>query len=68
MNSLEACLYKTRKNALECAGELGYNNVSEVDIGLSACSDCGIWLKPKEMKKDLDGLPICKDCLTYHGL
>lgn len=65
MNEIEAALYKTRKNALEVASELGYNDISEVEIRLKCCSSCGIWL-PK-MKLDLDGLDICDYCLDAYG-
>ena len=65
MNEIELALYKTRKNCLEVLDELGYNNVSSVEIRLKCCSSCGIWL-PK-MEKDLDGLDICNYCLDAYG-
>jgi hypothetical protein len=53
------------KFRLDAVAELGYNNISEVEISLKCCSSCGIWL-PK-MKLDLDGLDICNYCLEAYG-
>ena len=39
----------------------------ELDIELVACSSCSIWLKPIQMKQDLDGYPICENCLAHYG-
>lgn len=65
MNEIEKALYKTRKSALAVLNELGYNDISSVEIRLKCCSSCGIWL-PK-MKLDLDGLDICDYCLDAYG-
>lgn len=65
MNALETALFKTRKNILETADEIGYNYVSEVEIQLKQCNCCGIWLKV--MHQDLDNLDICTYCLDAYG-
>lgn len=66
MNEVEKALYKTRKNLLEVLAELGYNNDSEVEIGLERCTDCGIW--DTKLFPDLDKNPICAICLQTYGL
>lgn len=68
MTPLDKVLYKTRKSVLEASAELGHNNVSLDDITLEQCNSCGIWLKSIQLRPDLDGLPICKDCETHYGL
>ena len=68
MNELDSLLYKTRKNVLEIAAELGDNSISLGDISLEQCNSCGVWLKPSQLKPDLDDLRICKDCEGYYGL
>jgi hypothetical protein len=65
VNELELALFKTRKNILETASEIGYNYHSEVGITLKQCNCCGIWLK--KMQLDLDGLDICDYCLDAYG-
>jgi hypothetical protein len=65
MNLLEITLYKTRKSVLDACTEIGYNNVSEIEIRLKQCNCCGIWLKT--MKLDLDGNDICDYCLDAYG-
>jgi len=67
MNEIEQLLYRTRNTVLEARLELDLE-VEAVDISnIAACSSCGIWLRPKELKPDQDGLPICKDCLRWYG-
>lgn len=68
MNPIDKALYKSRKNALEALAELSDNNVSLGDISLEQCNSCSVWLKPNQLIPDLDGLPICKDCLNHYGL
>lgn len=68
MSPLELVLYKTRKSVLEGLVEIGDNNVSSGDITLSQCNSCGVWLKPSQMLKDLDGLDICNYCHAAYGL
>lgn len=73
MSPLDLALYKTRKNVLEACAENGIKydlNSRESQTGLSLlqCADCGIWLKPEELKPDLDGNEICPDCESYYGL
>lgn len=67
MNALELALYKTRKTALEASIEIGHNDISLGDITLEQCASCNIWLKPTQLQKDLDGLPICRECYTFYG-
>jgi formylmethanofuran dehydrogenase subunit E len=67
MNEIEQLLYKTRNTVLDARLELDLE-VESVDISnIAACSSCGIWLRPKELKPDQDGMPICKDCLRWYG-
>ena len=67
MNEIEQLLYRTRNTVLDARLELDLE-VEAVDINnIAACSSCGIWLRPKELKPDQDGLPICKDCLRWYG-
>ncbi len=66
MTPLDKILYKTRKSVLEAEAEMIDNNVCS--ITLDQCNSCGIWLRPDQLKPDLDGLPICKDCETHYGL
>lgn len=66
MNEIEQALYKTRKTELEVCTELGYNNISEVEIRLKRCTDCGIW--QKKLFPDLDGNEICTVCLSTYGM
>ena len=67
MNEIEQLLYRTRNTVLEARLELDLE-VEAVDISnIAACSSCGIWLRPKELKPDQDGMPICKDCLRWYG-
>lgn len=67
MNPLESILYKTRKSALDAIRELDVQYVLDSEISLCQCNSCGIWLKPSQFKKDLDGLDICNECLIYYG-
>lgn len=60
-------LYKTRKSIVDAQRELGLEYVSDHEITLTQCNSCGIWLKPHQMLKDLDGLDICKDCYDAYG-
>ena len=66
MNDLEKALYKTRKSVFDFASDLSYNNCSVSEI--EQCSHCGIWLKYKELVKDLDQNLICKFCLQFEGM
>lgn len=68
MSALDQALYKTRKTILEVLSEIGDNNICSGDTNLEQCSSCDIWLYPKQLKKDLDGSPICKECETFYGL
>lgn len=65
MNILERTLYKTRKSVFEACTENDIQYPSEIEIGLTSCSSCGIWLV--EMKKDQDGLDTCDLCQETYG-
>lgn len=52
---------------LEACRELMIEYHPEVEIHLKQCTSCGIWLKPEQLKKDLDELDICTTCLTAYG-
>jgi hypothetical protein len=67
LNSLDYVLYKTHKSVLEACRELMIEYHPEVEIHLKQCTSCGIWLKPEQLKKDLDELDICTTCLTAYG-
>lgn len=64
---VDSGLYKTRKTVLEVCREFDIEYTDSLEISLSQCSSCGIWLKPNQFKKDLDNLDICQDCLDYYG-
>lgn len=66
MTPLDKILYHTRKTVLEASAEMIENNVSLVT--LEQCNSCSVWLKPEQLKPDLDGFPICKPCETHYGL
>jgi hypothetical protein len=68
MTPLERTLYKTHKSILEACREIGIEYILDSEIVLTQCADCGIWLFPKELIKDLDGQGICRDCVTHYGL
>jgi hypothetical protein len=68
LNAVDYVLYKTRKNPLEAFRELMIEYDSEWEINLIQCTSCGIWLKPPQLFKDLDGLDICNECKTFNGL
>ena len=68
MSPLEQALYKTHKNPLEAAAELGIQYQNDIEIGLDQCVDCGIWLKPNQLIPDLDNQKICLDCRDFIGL
>lgn len=65
MNLIERTLYKTRKTVLEACIENDLQLSSEIEIGLTCCSSCGIWLI--EMPVDNDGLETCQLCLDSYG-
>lgn len=66
MNPVESELINTRKSVLEVCEDLGYNNISEVEIHLEQCSSCGLW--QTKLIPDLDGNGICKYCYASYGL
>lgn len=67
LSALDYVLYKTRKTPLAACAELMIEYHHEVEIQLKQCNCCGIWLKPLQLKKDLDSLDICNDCLNAYG-
>ena len=67
LSSLDYVLYRTHKSVLEACDELMIEYHSEVEIQLKQCTSCGVWLKPQQLKKDLDGLDICTTCLDAYG-
>lgn len=67
MNEIEETLYRTRKTVIDVANEYGID-IEDVEIlSLEQCSSCSIWLKFSQLKDDLDGNPICRDCWTAYG-
>lgn len=67
LNAVDYVLYKSRKSVLEAFRELMIEYNHELEIHLKQCTSCGIWLKPFQLKKDLDDLDICQDCVTIYG-
>ncbi len=67
LNALDYVLYKTHKTVKDACTELIIPYSDSVEISLCQCNSCGIWLKPNQLVKDLDGLDICKDCYTVYG-
>lgn len=68
LNAVDYVLYRSHKTVLEAFAELMIQYDSEWEIHLKQCTSCGIWLKPIQLKKDLDGLDICQDCVSTYGL
>lgn len=68
LNAVDYVLYKTHKTVLEAFRELMIQYNSEWEIHLKQCTSCGIWLKPAQLKKDLDELDICTTCEDAYGL
>jgi hypothetical protein len=68
MNRLERHLYKTRKTFRAACHEIGEDIEYACTPELETCTSCDIWLKSDELIPDLDGLPICKDCLSHYGM
>lgn len=67
MNQIEEILLRTRKTALQAADECGID-IDNVEIyNIEQCSSCSIWLKFSQLKDDLDGNPICRDCWQAYG-
>lgn len=65
MNLIERTLYKSRKSLLEAFAENDLQYSHEIEIGLTQCSSCGIWLI--ELPKDDDGIETCQLCLDAYG-
>lgn len=68
MTPLEKSLYKTRRTVREACIDSNTNYTGNENIyTVSQCSSCSLWLFPKELKNDEDGLPICSPCMMYYG-
>ena len=68
LNAIDEVLYKTHKSVLAAFRELMIEYNSEWEINLKQCTSCGIWLKHHQLKKDLDNLEVCDDCIKAYGL
>ena len=68
MNKLESTLYRSRRTLLDVCREMGLD-IDTVELKeLETCSSCSIWRKTRELKDDLDGNPICPECVRFYGL
>lgn len=67
MNLVEKTLYRTRTNIRQVCKELGIDFEEGLVTYLEECAHCSIWLKPRELKPDLDGNPVCTVCLEFEG-
>jgi len=61
-------LYRTRKNLKDAATAFGRPVESFIDLPVEPCASCNLWLFPRELTDDLDGHPVCKECLLYYGM
>ena len=68
MTEVESYLYKTRKTIRQACAELGLTFDNEIVTAIEECSSCNIWLRPTALKPDLDGNPICPQCLHFYGM
>lgn len=68
MSEIDSLLYRTNLPIREAAKLLG-KDVEYVATytKLVCCSSCNTWLKPKSLKPDLDGSPICSICSSWYG-
>lgn len=67
MNEIENYLVRTRKTIQQAADECGID-IDDVEIdNINQCSSCSIWLKFSQLKDDLDGNPICRNCWEAYG-
>lgn len=67
MNKVEKNLVRTRKTVKQAADECGVD-IDDVELeNIDQCSSCSIWLKFTQLKEDLDGNPICKECWSTYG-
>jgi len=68
MSEIDRTLYRTNLPIREAAKLLGTNvEFVATNTTLTCCSSCNTWLKPKELKPDLDGSPICHICSSWYG-
>lgn len=67
MNDLEVGLYRSHKTIREVCRELNLDFEEVYVNNLSECTDCGIWLKHRELQPDLDDNPICSHCMRFNG-
>jgi uncharacterized protein (UPF0212 family) len=68
INTLVDRLERTRVPLREVCEELDldYDNVVNMELGISQCTHCGIW--SKRLILDLDENPICSVCRDIAGL
>jgi hypothetical protein len=67
MNEFEKSLIRSRKSISQIADEFGVD-IEEVEIyDIDQCCSCSIWLKYSQLKEDLDGNLICRECYTTYG-
>jgi hypothetical protein len=67
MNKVEELLFRTRKTVRQAAEESDLD-IDEVEIyEIEQCSSCSIWLKFTQLKDDIDGNPICRNCWEAYG-
>jgi hypothetical protein len=67
MNKIEELLFRTRKTVRQAAEECDLD-IEDVELyELEQCSSCSIWLKFPQLKDDMDGNPICRNCWEAYG-
>jgi hypothetical protein len=68
INTLVERLERTRVPLREVCEELDldYDNVVNMELGISQCTHCNIW--SKRLILDLDENPICSVCRDIAGL
>lgn len=67
MNEIDKFLHRTNTPIREAA-KLLQVSIDEINkTSLIPCSSCSTWLKPKELKPDLDNLLICNLCSSWYG-
>jgi len=67
MNSLERALHRSHKSIREACVEAGIAFEDAYVLNVDQCNHCGIWMKIKELKPDLDKNPICATCYEFEG-
>ena len=67
MNEVEKTLFRTRKTIRQACSEAGYEYDENYIQHIEQCSSCSIWLKPSQLKLDLDDNFICTPCWVAYG-